>query len=204
MSSTLRILSHSPEETQEVGRIIGAQARQGDIFLLTGPLGAGKTCLTQGIAWGLGVTEYARSPTFVLMTRYRGRLPLYHVDLYRINDPLEAWDLGLEEQLFGDGVCVVEWADRAREIFPENSLWIALDYVYPVGASPPSQPFGKLRAGSSPIEGEGERLPGERGRTITLVEVPPRYAGLLEKVAEAFPTVAVPVRHSERREESKG
>ena len=159
MGSSLYIRTNSPEQTQGVGRAIGEQAGKGDIFLLTGPLGAGKTCLTQGIAWGLGMAEYARSPTFVLMSRYRGRLTLYHLDLYRINDPLEAWDLGLEEQLFGDGVCVVEWADRAGELFPEDCLWIALDYG-----------------------------PGQCHRTITLGEAPPRYRLVLEKLT-AFPVV---------------
>jgi len=128
VSKAMTIQTSSPEQTQELGRIIGQQAQAGDIYLLTGPLGAGKTCLTQGIAWGLGVPGYTRSPTFVLMTRHRGRLTLYHIDLYRICDPLEAWDMGLEEALFGDGVCVIEWADRAAEVFPAQALWISLDY----------------------------------------------------------------------------
>ena len=128
MTCSLRIHTNSPEQTQAVGRCIGEQAQAGDIYLLTGSLGAGKTCLTQGIAWGLGVPGYARSPTFVLMTRYQGRMVLHHMDLYRIGDSAEAWDLGLEEQLAGDGVCVVEWADRAAEIFPEDCLWIELSY----------------------------------------------------------------------------
>lgn len=128
MTCSLRIRTNSPEQTQAVGRSIGEQAQAGDIYLLTGSLGAGKTCLTQGIAWGLGVPGYARSPTFVLMTRYQGRMVLNHVDLYRIGDSEEAWDLGLEEQLTGDGVCVVEWADRAAEIFPQDCLWIELSY----------------------------------------------------------------------------
>jgi tRNA threonylcarbamoyladenosine biosynthesis protein TsaE len=129
MTPALTVHSGSPEETQAVGRAIGQQAQAGDIFLLTGPLGAGKTCLTQGIAWGLGVTGYTRSPTFVIMTRHQGRLTLYHLDLYRIGDPLEAWDLGLDEALFGDGVCVVEWADRAAGLFPAEALWVSLDYA---------------------------------------------------------------------------
>ena len=73
-----------------------SQANAGDIYLLTGSLGAGKTCLTQGIAWGLGVPGYARSPTFVLMTQYQGRMVLHHVDLYRIGNSEVAWELGLE------------------------------------------------------------------------------------------------------------
>ncbi len=128
MTRTLRFETSSPEETQALGEIIGRNAQPGDIFLLTGPLGAGKTCLTQGIARGLDVPENLRSPTFVLMTRHQGRLVLHHLDLYRINDPWEAWDLGLDEQLMGDGVCVVEWADKAAGIFPAESCWIELDY----------------------------------------------------------------------------
>ena len=129
MTFSTRILSNGPEQTRDIGRSIGESARAGDVFLLVGPLGAGKTCLTQGIAEGLGVSGYVRSPTFVLTTQYEGRLRLFHLDLYRIDAPLEAWDLGLDEQLFGEDVCVVEWADRAPDIFPEESLWVSLDHV---------------------------------------------------------------------------
>ena len=128
MSLALELVSHSAEDTQDIGRALGECAREGDIFLLTGPLGAGKTCLTQGIAWGLGVREYARSPTFVLMTRYVGRLTVHHMDLFRIDGYDEAWDLGLDEYLSGSDVCIVEWADRAAAMFPSESTWIALDY----------------------------------------------------------------------------
>ena len=124
-----QILSHSPEETQAIGRILGSSAEAGDIFLLVGGLGAGKTCLTQGIVWGLGVDEYARSPTFVLVSQYQGRLTLYHMDLYRLDTIEEIIDLGLDEYLFGDGVCVVEWAEKAAEIFPEQHILVRIDYV---------------------------------------------------------------------------
>jgi len=124
----MRLTSHNPEETRQLGNLLGQRAQPGDLFLLTGPLGAGKTCLTQGLAWGLGVEGYARSPTFVIITRYIGRLTLHHVDLFRIGSAEEAWDLGLEEYLSGDGVCVVEWADRFPELFPTESTWIALEY----------------------------------------------------------------------------
>ena len=86
-SPLLRLVSHSPQDTQDVGRLLGQQAEAGDIFLLTGALGAGKTCLTQGIAWGLGVGGYARSPTFVIVTQYRGRLTLHHLDLFPDRGP---------------------------------------------------------------------------------------------------------------------
>ena len=135
MISALRIESSSSEATKKLGETIGQNASAGDVILLTGELGAGKTCLTQGIALGLGVEGYVRSPTVVLMTRHHGRLALHHVDLYRMGSPAEAWDLGLDEQLFGEGVCVIEWADRASEIFPEDCLWIDLDY----GSDPESR-----------------------------------------------------------------
>jgi tRNA threonylcarbamoyladenosine biosynthesis protein TsaE len=155
MAADLRILTKTPEETQAVGRVLGESAQPGDIFLLTGTLGAGKTCLTQGIAWGLDVVEYARSPTFVIMTRYQGRMPVYHFDLYRINDSQEAWDLGLEEQLFGEGVCVVEWANRAADIFPENSQWIDLDY-----GDEESHRIITVKSPSSPLRLAMSQLPG--------------------------------------------
>ena len=109
---TVTISTASPEQTQSAGRILGAHASAGDVFLLTGDLGAGKTCLTQGILWGLGGDEYARSPTFVLICEYHARLTLYHMDLYRLDSIDEVIDLCLDEYFLGDGVCVVEWADK--------------------------------------------------------------------------------------------
>ena len=128
MTRSINLQTDSPEQTQELGTIVGKRSRPGDVYLLSGPLGAGKTCFTQGLARGLGVEGYVRSPTFVLMTRHHGRLTLHHIDLYRIGSPLEAWDLGLDEQLFGDGVCVIEWAERAEELLPEDALWIEFSY----------------------------------------------------------------------------
>ena len=93
----VEITSSSPEQTQAIGRVLGARARSGDVVLLAGELGAGKTCLAQGILWGLGVDEFARSPTFVMINEYEGRLPLYHIDLYRVNADAEIAELGLDE-----------------------------------------------------------------------------------------------------------
>jgi tRNA threonylcarbamoyladenosine biosynthesis protein TsaE len=106
-------------------------AMPGDVYLLVGTLGAGKTTLTQGILWGLGSDEYARSPTFVLVKEYNARLTLYHMDLYRLDTYDEIVELGLEEHLDGDGVCVVEWADKAPGHFPEDHAVITLDVVDP-------------------------------------------------------------------------
>ena len=124
----LRLVSPNAEETREIGRVLGQRVEAGDVFLLTGTLGAGKTCLTQGIAWGLEVQGYVRSPSYVIATSYTGRLTLHHIDLFRINDALEASDLGLEEYLSVQDVCVVEWADRAAEAFPQESTWISLEH----------------------------------------------------------------------------
>ena len=129
MTLPLSISSNSPKATQRLGMHLGQMAEPGDVFLLNGTLGAGKTHLAQGIAWGLGVGEYARSPTFVIINLYHGRLKVYHIDLFRLQDSEEASDLGIEEYLNGDGVCVVEWADNFPNLFSENSLWINLDYT---------------------------------------------------------------------------
>jgi tRNA threonylcarbamoyladenosine biosynthesis protein TsaE len=125
----LKLVSRSPEQTQRLGIRLGELAQSGDVFLLTGNLGSGKTCLTQGIAWGLGVKEYAFSPSFVIIREYHGRLTLYHIDFYRLDRIEEISDLGLDEYLYGKGVCVVEWADKGIAILPDEHLLINLSYV---------------------------------------------------------------------------
>ena len=126
---TFETISRSPENTRQIGKKLGAHAQPGQIFLLVGDLGAGKTCLSQGVLWGLGTDEYARSPTFVMVAQYPGRLTMYHVDLYRLGTPDELPDLGLDEYLFGDGVCIVEWADRAPGLFREDHLRIQIEHL---------------------------------------------------------------------------
>ena len=128
MSDALAFDTHGPEETQELGRRLGAAAEVGDLILLEGSLGAGKTTLAQGIAWGAGVTGYAHSPTFVLVHEYAGRIPLYHVDLYRIEEgDLEAHDLGIEDML-ADGACMVEWSEKAPAVFTAEALHVAIAF----------------------------------------------------------------------------
>ena len=125
------LTTHSAEETQQLGKQLGAHLDRGDLCLLLGTLGAGKTTLTQGIAWGAGVTGYAHSPTFVLVNEYSGRISLYHVDLYRLDGGaagrLEVHDLGIDEML-AQGACVVEWADKAPEVFPGEHLEISIGF----------------------------------------------------------------------------
>jgi tRNA threonylcarbamoyladenosine biosynthesis protein TsaE len=125
-----------------LGRELGRLARSGDILLLTGQLGAGKTCLTQGIAWGLGVEGYATSPTFVVVNQYQGRLTMYHIDLYRIDTLAEVMDLGLDDYLYGDGVCVVEWADKAPEAFPAERLLVEMGFISDTSRSIVFKPSG--------------------------------------------------------------
>lgn len=125
----MKLTSLGPEETQHLGRELGKLAQSGDVILLVGNLGAGKTCLTQGIAWGLDIDGYARSPSFVVVNEYRGRLPMFHIDLYRLDSIAEVADLGLDDYLYGRGLCVVEWADKALELLPPQNLLIEIDFV---------------------------------------------------------------------------
>lgn len=108
------IRSASLDETQRLGMLLGTLVRAGDVILLDGDLGAGKTAFTQGIGVGLGIGATINSPTFTILKEYQGRLPLYHFDLYRIDDPDEIAALGFDEYFDGDGVCVVEWAERGE------------------------------------------------------------------------------------------
>ncbi len=111
-----------------MGRKLGERSSPGDIILLSGGLGAGKTCLAQGILWGVGVGGFAPSPSFVIIREYRGRLPLYHIDLYRLSVE-EVEDIGIEDYLSQDAVCVVEWAERGEAIFPSHNLLISMRIV---------------------------------------------------------------------------
>jgi tRNA threonylcarbamoyladenosine biosynthesis protein TsaE len=120
--TTLALRTKSADETKRLGARIGALLRAGDVVLLQGELGSGKTTLTQGIGEALGFAEPVKSPTFVLMNEYHGRLTVYHADLYRLNEPGEVVDLALDD-VASDGVLIVEWPDRAlREMPPEHLL----------------------------------------------------------------------------------
>jgi len=127
------IISHSPEETQDLGARLGELAQPGDILLLVGELGAGKTCLTQGIARGLGIKEYAASPSFVVVRELYGRLPLYHMDFYRLENLEEIADLGLDDYFYGQGVSVVEGADKGLSLLPPEHMLVEISYVSDTG-----------------------------------------------------------------------
>jgi tRNA threonylcarbamoyladenosine biosynthesis protein TsaE len=125
------LLSQSPEETFRIGRILGEGLKSGDAVALTGELGSGKTCLTQGIARGLGVPENyeVTSPTFTLINEYPGRaLVLYHLDLYRLAGSADLVDTGYEDCLSAGGVMVIEWAEKALEAVWVDALFIAMTY----------------------------------------------------------------------------
>lgn len=134
--ATLDFVSHSPEQTRRLGWRLGQHARAGDLFLLSGTFGAGKTALTQGLAAGLGVTERVRSPSFALVNEHAGRdsagapLRLYHVDLYRLETAAEVATVGLEDMLDDpEGICAIEWPDRLGELARPEHLLIILEPV---------------------------------------------------------------------------
>jgi tRNA threonylcarbamoyladenosine biosynthesis protein TsaE len=125
-------VTHSPAQTLAIGERLGQFLRAGDVVCLQGDLGTGKTCLTQGIGAGLQVVGVINSPTFVFVNEYppANKGPyLYHVDLYRVADFMEIVSLGLDDYIYGDGVTVIEWADRAREALPRQRLWITMTYT---------------------------------------------------------------------------
>ncbi len=119
------IISHHPQETLELGRALAAELRRGDVLALAGDLGAGKTHFTKGLAEGLGVEADVTSPTFTLVHEYPGgRLPLVHIDLYRLEEPTEVLGIGLDDYLAGDGVTVIEWADKFEALMPPDVRWV--------------------------------------------------------------------------------
>ena len=122
----MKVISRSAEETQALGERLGSRLGRGDVVACIGPLGAGKTCFLQGLARGLGVTADVTSPTFVLVNQYRGRVPVYHVDAYRTGSLTELVDVGLEEMLHGEGVTIVEWADKLLPLLPPHTVTVTI------------------------------------------------------------------------------
>ncbi len=129
------ISSSSEEETINIGEVLGKLLTPGTIIGLNGELGAGKTVFVKGIARGLNIQEEPNSPTFVIMNKYEGRIPLYHFDLYRISSAEELEGIGYEDYFYGNGVTVVEWSDRVREIFPDRTIRVEITI--------PDEPDGK-------------------------------------------------------------
>ncbi len=120
--------TNSERETYELGLAMGREARPGEVYTLIGDLGVGKTVFTKGLAAGLGIKEPVSSPTFTILQEYEeGRLPFYHFDVYRIGDVEEMDEIGYEDYFYGDGVCLIEWADLIREILPEHYKEIRIE-----------------------------------------------------------------------------
>ena len=129
----LSITSSSVEQTIELGRLIGGNLKEGDVVALIGQLGSGKTYLTKGIAEGLGVTDKraVKSPSFVLINEYHGRVPVYHIDAYRLQDSADMFSLGCDEIFWGNGVSIIEWADRIASCLPAEYLKITISIISP-------------------------------------------------------------------------
>ena len=120
--------THSSEETYNIGKELGQNCKEGELYTLIGDLGVGKTVFTQGFAAGLGITEPVNSPTFTIVQIYdEGRLPLYHFDVYRIGDPEEMYEVGYEEYVYGEGVSLIEWADLIEDILPTHYTKVLIE-----------------------------------------------------------------------------
>ena len=126
MRSVETVISRSPEETQALGERLGARLEAGAVVACIGELGAGKTCFLQGLARGLGVQSAVTSPTFVLVNEYGGRRRVYHLDAYRTETLTELLDIGVEEFLHGDGVTVIEWADKLLPLLPSHTITVTI------------------------------------------------------------------------------
>ena len=129
MQNNIHVIeTNNTSQTFEFAKELGRKAEGGQLFLLSGDLGTGKTVFAQGFAEGLGIDDYINSPTFTIMQMYEGgRIPFYHFDVYIIGDPSEMDELGYEDYFFGNGVCLVEWAELIEELLPEDAIWITVE-----------------------------------------------------------------------------
>ncbi|MDW7678964.1 MAG: tRNA (adenosine(37)-N6)-threonylcarbamoyltransferase complex ATPase subunit type 1 TsaE [bacterium] len=133
MIETFQQTTNSEQETIKLGENLSRYLMPGDVVALLGELGSGKTCLVRGICKGLECADQVTSPTFTLINEYRGRFPVYHFDFYRLESEQEIFDLGYEEYFFGDGICLVEWAERALPLLPQNYIEIRLRSFFEPG-----------------------------------------------------------------------
>ena len=122
----MKFESFSAEETYALGKKLGEEAKPGAVYCLSGDLGVGKTVFTKGFAVGLGVTDTVNSPTFTIVQEYKGRLPFYHFDVYRIEEPEEMEEIGYEDYFYGDGACMIEWAELIEELIPADAVKVRI------------------------------------------------------------------------------
>lgn len=130
--NSLDLISHSERQTKRLGARLGRLLRGGEVICLEGELGVGKTRFIQGVGQGMGITEPITSPTFIMVNEYRAAekpLTLYHIDLYRIEKLEETYTFGLEEYLYGEGVCLIEWAEKVKMLLPPERLWVRMRYL---------------------------------------------------------------------------
>lgn len=120
----MEYLSHSPEETEHIGEMLGRRLRPGTVVAYRGGLGMGKTAFTRGLARGLGCAGRVTSPTFTIVNEYDGATPLFHFDMYRLGSSDELFDIGWEDYLTRGGVCAVEWSERVDDAMPADTLWV--------------------------------------------------------------------------------
>jgi tRNA threonylcarbamoyladenosine biosynthesis protein TsaE len=124
----VKIYLENEEKTREIGSKLGELLTPKSVICLIGDLGAGKTTMTQSLARALGVDDYITSPTFTIVNEYEGKMPLYHFDVYRIGSSEEMYDIGFDEYIDGDGVCIIEWANLIEDILPDEYLYIEMNY----------------------------------------------------------------------------
>jgi len=129
----LEIISTAPEQTEALGLQLGQVLTVGHILCLSGDLGTGKTTLTKSVAKSLGVNEYVTSPSYTIVNEYEGKLPVYHFDVYRINEIEELYEIGYEEYFFGQGVTIIEWASMIMELIPEEAVKIEIERIDEMG-----------------------------------------------------------------------
>lgn len=122
----MKFESFSAEETYALGKKLGEEAKPGAVYCLSGDLGVGKTVFTKGFAVGLGVTDTVNSPTFTIVQEYKGRFPFYHFDVYRIEEPEEMEEIGYEDYFYGDGACMIEWAELIEELIPADAVKVCI------------------------------------------------------------------------------
>ena len=125
----VKIYLENEEKTREIGSKLGELLTPKSVICLIGDLGAGKTTMTQSLARALGVDDYITSPTFTIVNEYEGKMPLYHFDVYRIGSSEEMYDIGFDEYIDGEGVCIIEWANLIEDILPDEYLYIEMNYI---------------------------------------------------------------------------
>ena len=124
----LNIITKSPEETKNIGEEVGKLANRGDLLAFYGELGTGKTCFIQGVSRALKVKDYVTSPSFTIINEYQGKIPLFHFDLFRLNNADEILELSYKEYFYGEGLTVIEWAEKIEQFLPKEHLKIAIKF----------------------------------------------------------------------------